>query len=160
MKPRNPTSKITTNGLRINTQTHSPGKSPSSSSWPDLFSSWKTLYFLRCLSLLSVATKGRLSVFTKHDKHETARVRRLFPRRSSVHTHHHVVSDQSPTLSSGMRLHWGGPPTSAAVSVKTYSRLAWQKRDKHHIHCMYIYIWTPAPVSQQLLVRDFWGGVC
>lgn len=55
------------------------GKSPSSSSWPDLVPIREDSPFPLCFSLWSVRTKTRLAVFTKHDKHEAVREWRLLP---------------------------------------------------------------------------------
>lgn len=48
-----------------------------------------------------------------------------------VHTHHHMISDQSPVICTGTGLHWAGPPTLAVVSVITHSRVGVTKNEKH-----------------------------
>lgn len=134
VKPRNLTSKITTNaGLQINTEEPIPqGKSPSSSSWPDLVPITEDSPFPLLFVTAVCGNKGKIGSLYKTWQTWGSQSETPIPRRLWVHTHQHMVSDQSPILSCGMGLHWAGPPTWAAVSVKTYCRLAWQKRDKHH----------------------------
>lgn len=75
-----------------------------------LFPSQKILHFLSCLSLPSAVTKGRLAAFTKHDKHEAARVRRLFPSGPEFTRTITWFLTNPQTLSSGVGLHWAEPP--------------------------------------------------
>lgn len=128
--PRNQAPQITTNvGLQINTLQGSLGMVGKCKQYrssceaplpqgqalppppdPILFPSQKILYFLSCLSLLSAATKGRLAAFTKHDKHEAARVRRLFPSGPEFTRTITWFLTNPQTLSSGVGLQWAEPP--------------------------------------------------
>lgn len=154
VKPRNLTSKTTTNvGLQINVLPGSLGgftckihrssceePIPQGKALPPppdliLFPSRKILHFLSCLSLLSAATKGRLAAFTKHDKHEAARVRRLFPPGPHFTRTITCFSDQSPSPQlRGRGCRVSDPPHRLPPQSKQTAGWRDRKGDKHHIH--------------------------
>lgn len=154
VKPRNLTSKTTTNvGLQINVLPGSLGgftckihrssceePIPQGKALPPppdliLFPSRKILHFLSCLSLLSAATKGRLAAFTKHDKHEAARVRRLFPPGPHFTRTITCFSDQSPSRQlRGRGCRVSDPPHRLPSQSKQTAGWRDRKGDKHHIH--------------------------
>lgn len=120
-------------------ETHSPGKSPSSSSWPDLVSITEDSPFPLLFVTAVCGNKGKIGSLYKTWQTRGCQSETLVPCRPWVHTHRHIASDQTPTLSFGTEFYWAGPPTLDAVSVKTYIRLAWHKRGQtsyayEHLH--------------------------
>ena len=126
------------------------GKSPSSSSWPDLVPITEDSPFPLLFVTAVWGNKGKTGTLYKTWQAWGTPSETPIPRGPWVHTHHH--SDQFPALCCGAGLHWAGPPTLVAALFKTYSRLAWQKKKKERTNITHT--WTPAPVSQQLVVKD------